>query len=168
MFLREKAGLKQFACLALAFAGTLLVLKPGLRGADTFASLCALAGGLGAGVAYTCVRELGVMKVDSAYIVLFFSAFSCLASVPPMAASFDPMTPAQIAIMLGAGASAAIGQFGVTAAYRYAAPRKIAVFDYTSVIFTALFGYILFSQIPDLVSTAGFILIVLAVLRSSH
>ena len=155
--------MRQLLCLAVAFAGVLLVLRPGFRGAETFPSLCALAGGLGAGIAYTCLRELGTMKVDSAFIVLFFSAFSCIASLPPVMCSPDPMTPAQIAIMLGAGASAAIGQFGVTAAYRYAAPRKIAVFDYTNVVFTAGFGYVLFSQVPDLIATLGFVLIVLAI-----
>ncbi len=166
LFLREKAGMRQLLCLLLAFAGAMLVMKPGFRGAETFATVCALVGGLGAGVAYTCVRELGLLKVEGALIVLFFSAFSTLASLPFVIGGFDPMTFAQVLILLGAGCGAAIGQFGVTAAYRFAPPSEIAVFDYTNVIFTSLFGFAFFCQVPDLWSVAGFLLIVLAGIRS--
>lgn len=166
LFLREKAGRRQFICLIAAFAGAMLVMKPGFAGEATFATICALTGGLGAGIAYTCVRELGLIKVEGSLIVLFFSLFSTVASIPFVLGHVDPMTPAQILIMLGAGCGAAIGQFGVTAAYRFAPPKEIAVFDYTNVIFTALFGFAFFGQIPDLLSVAGFALIVLAGLRS--
>jgi drug/metabolite transporter (DMT)-like permease len=72
------------------------------------------------------------------------------------------MTPAQIAIMLAAGASAALGQFGVTLAYRYAPPKSIAVYDYTNVIFTAMLGFCFFGQIPDFLSVSGFAVILFA------
>jgi drug/metabolite transporter (DMT)-like permease len=72
------------------------------------------------------------------------------------------MTLPQAAIMLGAGITAAIGQFGITAAYKFAAPRQIAVFDYTNIVFTAILGFALFGQIPDALSFAGMALIILA------
>lgn len=166
LFLREKAGVRQFFFLLLAFAGAMLVMKPGFRGDATFATVCALVGGLGAGIAYTCVRELGLLKVEGSLIVLFFSAFSTLASLPFLLGGFDPMTWPQVLILLGAGCGAAVGQFGVTAAYRFAPPKEIAVFDYTNVIFTALFGFALFGQVPDHWSVLGFLLIVFAGVRS--
>ena len=168
LFLKERAGFRHFLFLMLAFTGAMLVMKPGFRptNLETFATVCALAGGLGAGIAYTCVRELGLLKVEGSFIVLFFSAFSTLASLPFMLHGVDPMTPAQILIMLGAGCGAAVGQFGVTAAYRFAPPRDVAVFDYTNVIFTALFGFLSLAQVPDVWSVLGFALIVLAGLKS--
>ncbi len=166
LVLRERAGARRLLWLVAAFAGAVLVMKPGFQGEATFATVCALGGGLGAGIAYTCVRELGLMKVEGSFVVLFFSAFSTLASLPFLVGGVDPMTPAQVLIMLGAGVGAAIGQFGVTAAYRFAAPREVAVFDYTNVIFTSLFGFAFFGQVPDVASVAGFALIVLAAVRS--
>ena len=166
LFLREKAGVRQFFFLLLAFAGAMLVMKPGFRGEATFATVCALIGGLGAGIAYTCVRELGLLKVEGSLIVVFFSAFSTLASLPFLIGGIDPMTWRQVLILLGAGCGAAVGQFGVTAAYRFAPPKEIAVFDYTNVIFTALFGFACFGQVPDVWSVLGFLLIVLAGVRS--
>ena len=164
LLLGERATRRQLACLVLAFAGAMLVMKPGFRGAETFAAICALAGGLGAGLAYVCVHALGRERVDGAFIVLFFSAFSCIGSLPFMLFAYAPMTFAQVLILLGAGAGAALGQFGVTAAYRYAEPRSIALYDYTNIIFTSALGFAFFGQIPDGASVVGFLLIVLGAL----
>ncbi|MBE6382871.1 MAG: DMT family transporter [Lentisphaerae bacterium] len=169
LFLREKASARRLLWILLAFVGAMLVMKPGFQGTATFATLCALGGGLGAGIAYTCVRELGILKVNGAFIVLFFSAFSTLACIPFIAwQGADPMTFAQTLTLLGAGCGAAVGQFGVTAAYRFAPPNQIAVFDYTNVIFTSLLGFAFLSprQVPDLLSALGFAIIVLAAIRS--
>ena len=68
-------------------------------------------------------------------------------------------------ILLGAGAGAAIGQFGITLAYGYAAPREIAVYDYTNILFTAALGYLFFAQVPDLLSVIGFVAILAAAFR---
>lgn len=168
IFLGERVSWRQFGHLLLAFAGAALVMKPGFRGGGTFAAAMALTGGLSAGLAYVCVHQLGRMKVNAALIVLFFSAFSCLASLPLTAVDFRPMTFAQVLILLGAGAGAALGQFGVTAAYRYAEPRSIAVYDYTNVVFTALFGFLFFDQAPDALSVAGFAVILLAAFGMSR
>lgn len=162
ILLKESPKPRQLSAIFIAFVGVTLVMKPLFIVNDAFAFNCALLGGLGAGIAYTCVRELGVQKINSAFIVLFFSAFSSLASIPFMFSRFDPMTSAQIFIMLGAGAGAAIGQFGVTTAYRFAPPRQVAVYDYTNLIFTAILGFLLFDQIPDWISIAGFATIIAA------
>jgi len=165
MFLRERASPGQLARIAVAFIGAAFVMKPGFAGEETFATVCALAGGLGAGIAYTCVRELGILRVEGSLIVLFFSAFSTIGSIPFFVTDPAPMTVAQTLVLLCAGVGAAIGQFGVTAAYRYAAPRDIAVYDYSNVVFTAIFGFLFFAQVPDLLSVVGFLLIVLAGFR---
>ena len=164
ILLSERVTRRQLACLVLAFSGALLVMKPLFGAGHSFATVAALVGGLGAGLAYVCVHQLGRMKVNGALIVLFFSAFSCVASLPFAWATYRPMTLAQIAILLGAGAGAALGQFGVTAAYRFAEPRSIAAIDYTNVIFTALFGFMFFGQVPDVLSIIGFVVIVIAAL----
>lgn len=162
LFLKERVSIKQVGVLVLAFIGAMLVMKPGFHPSDSFAAGVALLGGLGAGLAYVAVHSLGKMKVNGAFIVLFFSLFSCLSSVPFMCHHLDPMTLAQVIIMIGAGVGAAIGQFGITAAYRFAEPRSIAVYDYSNVIFTALFGFFVFDQVPDCLSVLGFFVILLA------
>ena len=164
LLLGEKVRGRQILPLLLAFAGVLLIAKPGFAGAEAFPLTLGLLGGAAAGIAYTAVHQLGRRKVEPTLIVLFFSAFSCLASIPFMGLHPDPMTGSQVVILLGAGAGAAIGQFGITAAYRFAAPREIAVFDYSNVVFTAIFGWFLFHQTPDLWSGLGILAILGAAL----
>jgi len=167
MFLGERIGAKGAAILAFAFCGAALVMKPGFGGADAFPAAAALVGGLGAGAAYACVHRLGTLRCPASRTVVFFSAFSCILSLPLAAATYSRMTLAQLFILLGAGAGAAIGQFGVTAAYRYSEPRSIAAFDYMNVIFTAMFGFFFFGQVPDMLSVAGFAVIFAAAMLSA-
>ena len=162
VFLGERTLPRQAAALAVAFAGAVLVVKPGFAGAEAFPLAVGLLGGAAAGAAYACVRALRRRGADPAYIILYFSVFSCLAAVPFMLPGLRPMTFAQVAVLLGAGGAAAVGQFGVTLAYGYAAPRDIAVYDYSSVLFAAAFGYFFFAQVPDIFSVLGFAVILAA------
>lgn len=169
LFLKEHAGWKSFYPLLVALVGVLLIAKPGFAGEAAFPLAVGLLGGISAGAAYTALRALGKTgALKSSFIILFFSAFSCLAAVPFMLHGFVPMTAAQVAILFGAGGGAALGQFGVTLAYRSAAPRDIAVYDYTNILFTAAFGFALFGQIPDGWSLVGFALIVFAAVKMRH
>ena len=165
LFLGEKAKMRQFLSLVIAFAGVVLVAKPGFAGEATLPLSMGLFGGICAGSAYACLRALRRREVDPAFIVMFFSAFSCLASIPFIAINFTPMTLAQVLILFGAGVGGALGQFGITVAYGFAAPRDIAVYDYSNILFTAAFGFALFGQVPDFWSIAGFVLIIIAAFR---
>jgi drug/metabolite transporter (DMT)-like permease len=162
IFLGERMTRRQMLAIAAAFAGVVLVAKPGFEGVDGFAVAMGLFGGVAAGGAYACLRKLGIYKLDGAFIVLFFSAFSCCASLPFILTGFTPMTAEQVLVLSGAGIGAAIGQFGITAAYRFSAPGSVAVFDYTNIIFTAALGFMFFGQIPDRWSVMGYAAIVMA------
>lgn len=163
-FLREKFAWRQLCAVGGAFIGALFIVKP-FCGAFSAAAVLGAASGLCAGAAYTAVRALGRSGVSSALVVLFFSIFSTIASLPYTICAYDPMNTAQILTLLGAGAGATLGQFGITLAYRFAPPNQIAAYDYTNLIFGAIFGYFLFGQIPDAYSVLGMCLIVLCALR---
>ena len=161
LLLGERVTVRQGVAVAIAFVGAMFVVKPGFALAgETTAALAGLAGGISAGLAYTCVRRLGILKVDPSFIVLFFSCFSTLVTVPFLVFDYHPMTWAQVATLFGAGISATAGQFGITAAYRFAQPRELAVYDYTNVVFAALLGFAVFGQVPDLFSWLGIAIIV--------
>ena len=164
LFLKEKIRPKVALIVIGAFIGSLFVIKPTFQNANLGASIIGFIGGLGAGSAYTCVRALGKRGVSGPVVVLFFSVFSCLVTVPYMIFSFVPMAPMQLVTLLLAGLAAAGGQFSITAAYRYAPAREISVYDYSQVIFTALLGWFVFSQIPDVLSIIGYTIIILMAL----
>ena len=105
-------------------------------------------------------RYLGTRHVPKAWIIFLFSAFSCLVALPWLLLHYEPMTWKQLLSLIGAGLAAAGGQFGVTNAYFYAAPKDISVYDYTQIIFAALLGFFLFQQVPDGYSILGYCIII--------
>ena len=52
-----------------------------------------------------------------------------------------------------------MGQIGITKAYIYAPAKEISVYDYTQVLFSAVLGYLIFKEIPDVYSFIGYALI---------
>lgn len=160
IFLKERLTLFQGASVVIAFIGSLFIIKPSFSNVDFFPALLGFLGGMGAGLAYTCVRYLGQHGEKGPFIVAYFSGFSCLFCLPFMIAEFKPMEWWQLLCLLGAGAAAAGGQFSITAAYTYAPAREISVYDYSQLIFTTALGFFLFGDIPDRWSFVGYAIIV--------
>lgn len=92
--------------------------------------------------------------------MFYFSLFSVVVLIPFSIFTYTPMTTIQILFLLGAGLSAAVGQIGITLAYSFAPAKDISIFTYASIIFTALFGFILFGESPDMLATVGYIVII--------
>ncbi len=159
LLLKERISLPQAAAVVIAFIGTLFIIKPSASLFENPAALIGLLGGICAGAAYTFVRALGLRKVEKSFIVLFFSAFSCLATLPFIIADFQPMTMKQVLFLISAGLAAAGGQFSVTSAYCYAAAKEVSVYSYSQLFFSMVFGFVFFSQLPDVFSLIGYTII---------
>ena len=158
--LKEMTTKVQAAAVAIAFAGAVLVVKPGFAVSGALLpSLIGVCGGLCAGMAYTMVRVLGQKGERGPMIVIFFSAFSCIVTLPFLIFDYHPMSGVQIIMLICAGLAAAGGQFTITAAYTHAPAREVSVYDYTQIIFAAALGFIFFSQIPDILSVIGYCII---------
>lgn len=157
--LKEKANKVEWGAVVLAFTGALLVIKPSFDIQFVYGLIGAL-GGLGAGIAYTYVRKLGKMGVKGPVIVLCFSLFSCVVTLPFFIIGYKPMDMAQFACLMLAGVCAAGGQICITTAYTKAPAKEISVFDYTQIVFAALLGILFLNQIPDVLSIAGYIVII--------
>lgn len=157
--LSERPTAVQVLSVFAAFAGSAFIIKPSLGGYAVFPAIVGATGGMGAGLAYTFVRYLGGKGENSFRIIFFFSAFSSLVCIPFMLADFEPFSLKALIFLIYAGISASVGQFGITKAYVCAPAKEISVYDYTQVLFAALFGFLIFGQIPDFLSVIGYCLI---------
>jgi drug/metabolite transporter (DMT)-like permease len=92
--------------------------------------------------------------------VAFFSTFSTLVLLPNLLLNYTPMSARQLIFLILAGCSAAGGQLSVTAAYQHAPARDISVFDYSQVVYAAVFGIVLFGEFPDVWSVIGYVIII--------
>ena len=159
IFIKEKVKPKQAIAIFIAFIGALFIIKPTFGNENLLASTVGFMGGMCAGGAYTCVRQMGIMGESGKRIVFFFSAFSVLVISPYLIFNYHHMELWQWGALLMAGLCAAGGQFSITAAYTHAPSREISVYDYSQVVFAAITGFFVFGDIPDLWSFVGYFVI---------
>lgn len=157
--LKEKPSKKDLLATLVAFTGALFIIRP-TANLSVIPALTGLYGGFGAGTAYVFVRRLGRKGERTAIIVFCFSMFSCLVTAPFLLFDFHPMTAKQTLCLLLAGAAASLGQFSITTAYKFAPAKEISVYDYTQVIFAALWGMLFLNETPVPLSIVGYILII--------
>ncbi len=164
--LKEKPSRTDIVATIIAFIGALFIIRPTGANMALVPALIGLYGGFGAGTAYVFVRSAGRKGAHTPIIVTCFSLFSCLLTLPFMIAGYVPMTGRQWMMLILAGLSAAMGQFAITTAYRYAPAKKLSVFDYVQVIFAALWGFLFLHEIPVSLSIIGYVIIIgIAVIR---
>jgi len=159
IILHEKADFVEWACVAVAFIGALFIIKPSFNITSVY-GLVGLLGGFGAGMAYTFVRKLGILGERGPVIVAFFSLFSCLVTLPFFIVQYEKMTIVQLLLLICAGVMATGGQLCITKAYTKAPAREISVFDYSQIVFSALLGFIFFTELPDYLSFIGYAIII--------
>lgn len=160
IFFKEEMTKLQVFAIIIAFIGITLIIKPSGNNIISMGALAALLGALCAGIAYTCVRYLGTHNISGEFIIFFFSSLSSLMLLPYLILDYRTMTYYQLSMLLLAGISATIGQYGVTFAYKFAAAKNISVFDYSQVLFSGIFGYMFFGEFPDFQSLIGYIIVI--------
>ena len=157
-WLREKMTKVQVPGTILVFLASLLIIKPRFDPA-VIPALIGTGGALFAGLAYALVRKLRDRE-QPATIVFFFATFTALVMLPfVLAHPYEP-TVKEFWGLVGVGIFAAGGQFGLTFAYKYEKASEVSIYTYSQILFNALFGFALFSEIPDLLSAIGGILII--------
>lgn len=108
------------------------------------------------------VVSFGMLLKKGEIIVLFFSVFSVVVCLPGAFFTYQPMSGRQLLILLLAGVAATGGQLAITAAYTHAPAKEISVFDYSQILFAALWGFLFLGQIPDGYSFLGYAIILAA------
>lgn len=162
IFLKERVSPGQLGCILLALAGSGFLIFPNMSTLGG-AALIGLLGGVSSGGAHVALRALHREKqLSNSTIVFIFSAVSLVIVLIPALFIWEPMSTRQIIIMLLAGASCAGAQFCLTGAYQFAAPKDISIYDCTQILFSGIFGFLVFGQIPGFTSWIAYAFILAA------
>ncbi|EGQ25572.1 DMT family transporter [Mammaliicoccus sciuri] len=157
IFLKEHVKPFQIYSILVAFLGTLFIIKPSFS-LDIVPYAAGILSAIFAGGAYTALRALG--RREQFYtIVFYFSTFTTVILLPFVIYAYQPMTMQQTIYLLIGGVFATVGQFGITLAYKYAPAKEVSVFNYFTVVFTALLGFTFLGQVPDFYSIIGYVII---------
>jgi drug/metabolite transporter (DMT)-like permease len=164
VMLGERLPRGMVPALLAAFAGAVLVIRPTFD-VSALPALAGFASGLCAGLAYTMVRAMKG-RVTPNRIILTFSLFSTLATLPVVLLERPDPTGLQWAALLGTGVFAAGGQYGLTFAYHHARASRVSVYTYLHVLFALVVGFVFWGERPDVLSLLGGLLIVGAAMRA--
>jgi drug/metabolite transporter (DMT)-like permease len=152
-FLAEPIRRPVAMALVLAFLGALLIIKPRFD-LSVLPAMVGLLSAAGAGGAYVVVRALRSREQPQT-IIFVFSLVTVVGLLPAALAVSHRPSPTELAMMIAIGLFAAGGQFGLTAAFRYAPASEVALYSYSTVVFSALIGLVVWNELPDLWSVTG-------------
>ncbi|MCX9158436.1 DMT family transporter [Niveibacterium sp. 24ML] len=151
-----------WAALALGLAGVAMVLKPSIDPALWYGAVLGLCSGAVSSVAYLNVRKLGEAGEPEWRTVFWFSAVCSAGGLPfallkPHAGSW---TLTEVAILLGVGGFGAFAQLAMTRAYRYGKTMVAAALSYTTVVFAAIFGAVIWGEHLDPLALFGILAVI--------
>jgi drug/metabolite transporter (DMT)-like permease len=176
LWLRDPVGPRRWAAIVVGFAGVLTILRPGTEAFSVVTLLPILSALLYAWAAIItrarCAAEAPFVLsavLNASFLLVGAIATAALAIVHPTAAQvadypflLGPWVAlggrdwATLALL--AGLVVAVSS-GVAKAYQSGPPAIIATFDYAYLGFAALWGFAIFSDVPDRATVIGTLLI---------
>jgi drug/metabolite transporter (DMT)-like permease len=161
LLLREQIGPWRWLAVALGFAGVLVIARPGAMPVAPLGAFVGLLSGFMVAVVAIQLRDMGRTETPLS-VVFYFSLFGTLALAPTLPFTATHHTPAVWAGILGMGAVGTVAQLLLTASVRYGPVSTVVVMDYSSLVWTTLYGWLIFGQMPPASTWWGAPLVVAA------
>lgn len=148
---------RRITALAIGFAGTLIILRPGFVEPDLGSMLI-----IGACIAWAgCLIIIKVLaRTDSSititlYSTIFLMPVSLTAAIPYWEMpNFD-----QLLLLAAMGICGSLGQTALAQSFREAEMTAVMPLEFLRLIWAALFGYLFFAEVPDIWVWMGGVLI---------
>ena len=157
-FLCEVAGARRIGVTLAGFAGILVMLRPFGGGFDPD-GLVAVAGALFGGLVVISIKKLSSTE-PTRRIIFYYAFYTALFSAIPAAYFWVTPTLAEFWILLLIGFLGIIGQSCLTQGFTLGEATVTVPFDYMRIVYSGIFGLLLFAEIPSWWSVAGAALIV--------
>lgn len=160
----ELPGWGTALAILVGVAGVALVEQPHIESGKTTAVVVALAAAWFTAVAMLGLNRLG--DLDPRAVVVHFSLVAtafCLgafAAVPRKQPLSNLADPSVIAMLLGIGVSATVGQVFLTLAFGRGAPARVSVVGLTQIVFVLAMGAVLFGRSVNATAAAGTALVI--------
>ncbi len=158
------------AAIAMSFAGVVMVLQPTVASNQWIGGAAGLLSSVLSAIAYMQVRRLGKMGEPEYRVVFYFSLMSFLAGMvgcfvtgaTTKAPSFHAHGWESGALLLALGITACIAQLAMTRSYRFGKVLVVANLQYTGIIFSSLWGMLLWADSFDWRVWLGIVLILVS------
>lgn len=155
--LGEKVGIRRTLAIIVGFVGVLLITNP--VSGFSLPVLLMLGAALGWALVAGLTRILGETENTSTMLFYTLVGFIIMLAVPQFWI-WRMLSLEDYLLIIAVAFFGVVAQFSVTKAYTIASPSLIAPFEYTALIWSAVLGYLLWSDIPDVFAIAGAALII--------
>lgn len=164
--LKEVIGIRRWAAVIVGFLGVIIVLRPGTD-SFTIYGIYALIGAAGAGTVMVVIRLL--TRTESATTIMTYQALGVgLAVAAPGIWLWKWPTAYEWYLLVGMGLISYVAQMFNILAYKYGEASVMASLDYVRLIYSIIFGYLLFSHSPDFWTLFGASVIIGASIYTIH
>jgi S-adenosylmethionine uptake transporter len=155
--------------LGVGLLGVVLLLKPTFHADQLFGGLVGLGSGVLAGMAYFSVRELGARGEPETRTVFYFSLVSSVgAGLWLIFSDIHAVDLRSGLILLGVASFATCAQLAMTRAYSRGKTMMSAALAYSTVIFSSLFGMLIWGEVIGASSWFAIGLIILSGIAATH
>ncbi len=161
MFLKERVRIYRWSAVIIGFIGVLVMLAPHLDVERSAANAVAVTGatlGLAGAFFSACstvqTRSLTKSETTSS-IVFYFSLICALAGLCTLPFGWLAPTGPELAALIAIGVFGGLAHIFLTESYRLAEASLVAPFDYTSMLWALILGYLVFSELPDALVFVG-------------
>ena len=160
LFLKEPVGWRRWTAIAAGFAGVLIIVRPGTEGFNVF-SLSVLGS-----VVFSAIRDLATRGMDRNVPTLFIALTTAIAVsltgwvLIPAAGGWQPVSAVSALCLLSAAAAVALGYVFIVLAMRTGDMGFVAPFRYAILVYALVIGYVVFGDLPTLLTIFGACLVV--------
>lgn len=173
VFIGDRISRTGWAAVLAGFLGVILILRPKVADFSAYAVLPLISAMLYAGAMILtrtkCRQQDPIvlsLVLNIGFVIVGGLASAAIFLLPETAkqgfllASWVAMGTAEWVSMLLLATAILIGSIGTVIAYQNGRPAMIGAFDFAYVGFAIIWGLIFFSEVPDVTSTIGLLLIV--------
>jgi drug/metabolite transporter (DMT)-like permease len=166
IFLRETVRAYRWTAVIVGLVGVVIIAWPqltlfsgGVNSAAAVGALAAIGGATMGAVAQLLVRTL-IRTERSGTIVLYFLLSSSVISLLTVPFGWVVPSPLTAVLLVGAGIAGGIAQVVLTESYRHADMSVVAPFEYTSLVFSVIIGFLFFGDVPTWFMLVGGVIVV--------
>jgi drug/metabolite transporter (DMT)-like permease len=149
LVLHERVGPWRWLSVALGFVGVLVITQPwsGVGDIPPLGALAGMMSGLLVAIISLQIRDL-TRTETSISVVFYFSLFGSLFLLPLLPFVMAQHSAAVWGEIVLLGVVGTTGQVLLTAALRFGTAASVLVMDYTTLVWTTLYGWYIFTQMP--------------------
>jgi drug/metabolite transporter (DMT)-like permease len=152
--LGERVQRAQWLAVLIGFGGVLIVLKPDTIGFGWAGTLAVLATALCYSLSSVLVKIIG--RTDSTQSMVFW--MTCMLSIGATLLAlpnWQPIAREHFHILAGVALTGAIGQWGITEAFKHAPAASVAPLEYSGLAWVMVIDYAVWAAIPSWRTLAG-------------